>query len=422
MTTYLKDLCEVAGFPKAHTLLTSRALMELVEPATALHPSAKYHFDCINRLASDPLHSPLYIYKHLDAIHYHARWLSYFVIPNQRECLPRIAVMLELGDEPNERQRITLESISAQTYPAVHSVVIADLNNPNIRRFIAGLSCRVYALQQSHRNQAAAFNLLTTRHAAEFLVLAESGSMLEPDYINQQVLAFANAPARELIVHPKTIMFSRRVLHRTGLMDEWLHHHAAARYLFRIGEVSDAYFDRINVASSDNSGEHEAEIAAVALLNLSDAIANKNKWPSILDNWQLVSRRPIFQTILGSEGRYVPRAYSSFMKSLENTAASSTLMPLILSLMGVATARRQLSPRPELLAKMQEIEQAHLLSLKRNGKLGAQDRDWITTKYRQGSSELKKATAAALTFLPQGTSYLAVRQGLEMIRHLPTAR
>jgi glycosyltransferase involved in cell wall biosynthesis len=349
---YLAQLANVVGLAGAERLLRNRAMIGLLESATAAHSSMKHHLDQLKTLAEEFPEIPKRARVYLTAIRYHARWLAYLLAPGKADCLPRVLIVIDGG--PEESNRSAVESAFSSFDHALETV------------------------NSSGRQQAAAINLALARHPTrELVVLLESNAVLSPTFLEKQIRNFADDPAREAIVTSNMVMISRNLVNRTGLLDEWLQHHAVARYLFRLGlaqaDCAEAALARLKQSlTADHKGRHASELAAVVLYNLADAVETEALWSTIANSWGILGVPQAFEAVEAGGDKYLLRAKAAFFESL-NAVAAANLLPLMFNLVGVSLARSQLASREELLFVLDELDRKIFQAWKQADDLQAED-------------------------------------------------
>ena len=90
---------------------------------------------------------------------------------------------------------VCLESIAAQTYPAITEVLVIDGGSEDDTRALAAAFPKVRLLDNPRRIQAAALNLAIDQGRGEVLVRVDGHCQLAPDYVERCVVALAESGA-----------------------------------------------------------------------------------------------------------------------------------------------------------------------------------------------------------------------------------
>jgi glycosyltransferase involved in cell wall biosynthesis len=416
----LNRIVNVIGLPEAQSLL------ERVEELHILlkdsRPSAHYHLEQLRALSTQPPSFSMFIKRYLDAIHYHARWLAYFLTPQQLQNLPNVVAIIQLPNAPSEFHRHAVNSLLSQTYSAVDVVIVADLRNSEVQDFFANFEGKVTGLHQNKPTQATAFNLgITKYYPAELSVLFENIPTIDADFVKRQIEAFADNAARDVLVTSNTVTISRITIHRAGLMDEWLSFHALTRYFFRLSitgarEAAESCFPRLHRLSlTEDRKAHHVEIATVVFLNLADAIQNEGLWEWIPHCWEVLSLPEIFDVVAMFDDKYLRRAYEELLQSFEQKDSVVPFTPLVLNFLGLASVRTKQSAGHDCLEFL-AIERKLLQAAQREAKLEVDIRDWIMKKKLHQAPAWSHAVISALSGIPASEKFTAMREGLQLLK------
>ena len=94
-----------------------------------------------------------------------------------------------------------LESVLAQTYPHVETIVVDDGSKDNSRDVIATFGDRITAILQDNHGQASTLNAGFAISKGEWILLLDSDDFFHPDKIRQIVALAAEYPDAGMIAH-----------------------------------------------------------------------------------------------------------------------------------------------------------------------------------------------------------------------------
>jgi glycosyltransferase involved in cell wall biosynthesis len=261
-------------------------------------------------------------------ISYHATWLGYLLVPQARELVPTVDVVI-----PAYNTAATVAdavgSVLSQTYPATRAIVVNDGSTDDIASALAPFSDRILLINKPNGGCGSARNLGITKSDAQLVHFLDSDDLLDRDTIERKVEAIRLIPDAEVCCssyrsrgHDRhrgehshsptpfgdelcptkdllrcagyrypfwttTVMIPRWVLLRTGPMDEDMVNGSDIRYWFRLG-LDDAKVIALNVplatrrfrAGSLTSSKpaHRRAWAVNSLLSIIDILERPSRW------------------------------------------------------------------------------------------------------------------------------------------------